>query len=199
MNGIEIISDKILSEAQSKAADVIAEAEQAARELAAQTALRAERDAAAAVESARLRSLDIEEKARLSAELERKKRIASEKQSLISQVFDDALAHLLNLPSDTYRALLVSLAAKAAADGEGGELLLSERDRAAHGQAVIEALNQRGEGKPLTLSADVAAIPGGVVVRRGRVELNNALDVIVRMLSEETAPEVSQALFPKGA
>jgi vacuolar-type H+-ATPase subunit E/Vma4 len=199
MNGIEIISDKILSEAHQKAAAAIAEAEQAARAAACEMAERAERDAAAVLEAARLRCLDIGEKARLAAELERKKCVASEKQALIGQVFEQALEQLVNLPKEKYRALLVSLAAKAAEDGEGGELLLNARDRAEHGPAVVDALAARVKGRPLTLSDDCAAIPGGVVVRRGRVELNSALDVIVRMLSEEVAPEISRALFPQGA
>ncbi|MEG1773612.1 MAG: V-type ATP synthase subunit E family protein, partial [Oscillospiraceae bacterium] len=173
---------------------------------------------------------------RLLASSEGKKRMASERQSLISAVFDKALEALIHLPSAEYRALLISLAQSAVEDGEGGELLLNAHDRAEHGEAVLKELNARlmgdkvsraGEvvrdvighvlsgkkpsaeqllggaadaisGRLLTLADDTAPIVGGVVVRRGRIEINCALDVIVRMLSEEAAFEVSNALFGKG-
>jgi vacuolar-type H+-ATPase subunit E/Vma4 len=79
-------------------------------------------------------------------------------------------------------------------DGEGGELLLNKKDRDAYGEAIISELASR-RIKGVTLAPDSANITGGVIIRRNSIELNCALDVIVRMLSEETAFEVSSALF----
>ena len=177
MNGINIISDRIMSEAKEKAAQITAEA-----------------DSTAAVESAKQRSVDIEEKARLSAELERKKMLSNVKQEMIKQAFDVALKRLVSLPQDKYRALLLSLIEKAVADGKGGELLLNKNDLASHGEALAGELNSRGV-KGVTLAKDTVDISGGVIIRRGSIELNSALDVIVRMLSQEAALEVSNALF----
>lgn len=56
-----------------------------------------------------------------------------------------------------------------------------------------------GAGRLVFLAEDTANILGGVVVRRGKIELNCDIGVTVRILSEEMAAEVSEKLFPKGA
>lgn len=53
--------------------------------------------------------------------------------------------------------------------------------------------------KKITLAEDTVNIVGGVIIRRGKVELNCALDSIIRMLSQQSASLVFEALFPKGA
>ena len=55
------------------------------------------------------------------------------------------------------------------------------------------------EGKYVSLSEDTADITGGVVVRRGQIEYNCDVAVIIRILSDEMASEVHDRLFPKGA
>lgn len=199
MNGIERISEKIMAESRQKADAILAQAEAEARDIAAKGAERAERETAAALAASEARVADIGEKARLAADLAHKKALQNERQALINETFDRALEELAALPEERYLALLVSLAVKAADDGAGGELLLNERDRDRFGETVTAEVNKRLKGTPLTLASDAAPIVGGVVVRRGRIELNCALDVIVRMLSEDSAFYVSNALFGKGA
>ena len=55
------------------------------------------------------------------------------------------------------------------------------------------------EGKYAELSKDTADIVGGVVIRRGSIEYNCDVSVIIRILSDEMAAEVHDRLFPKGA
>ena len=197
MNGIEKISEAILTDAKKRADAVLAEAEASALGIRKDAQTRIARDTAAALSSSKLRAADIEEKSRLASGLERKKMLQGERQNLIGEAFDKALDALVNLPDDRYRALLVKLAKDALSDGLGGELLLNKRDLAKHGEAVQKAI-QSEVGAEVTLSADTAPIVGGLVIRRGKIELNCALDVIVRMLSEQAAFEVSNALFGKG-
>ena len=68
---------------------------------------------------------------------------ATTRQELIGQVFSTALDRLIHLPAEEYRRLLILLAEQALADGEGGELLFNERDRAAHGDAVEMCIRDR--------------------------------------------------------
>lgn len=241
MNGLENISNKILTEAEEQARSILAEAERQAAELAAQTAEQAERELAAGRRSIEARREDLAEKARLAASLEHRRLLATTRQQMIGQVFSEALDRLTHLPAEEYRRLLISLTEQAIADGEGGELLLNEHDRAAHGEAIVSEINARlldgkvsrvtntvqgvvdtvrrgtlptigaikesmktaaedlSQGKRISLADDCAPILGGVVIRRGKIELNCAIEVTVRMLSESMAFEVSDLLFPKGA
>jgi V/A-type H+-transporting ATPase subunit E len=197
MNGIEKISETILADAKKRADSILAEAEASASSIRKDAKARIERDTASALSASKLRVADIEEKSRLASGLERKKMLQTERQNLIGEAFDKALDALVNLPDERYRALLVKLAKDALSDGLGGELLLNKRDLPKHGEAVHKAV-QSEVGAEVTLSADTAPIVGGLVIRRGKIELNCALDVIVRMLSEQAAFEVSNALFGKG-
>lgn len=194
MNGLENISNKILSDAKLKADALIAEAEQNAAKILADSKKRAGAEAEAALKDSAARCADVEEKARLVSELEGKKLVSNARQQMISLAFQTALERLLALPEADYRRLLVALANDVLADGKGGEVLLNAKDRTAHGQALSQAL----EGKA-TLAADNAPIVGGLIIRRGKIEYNCALDVLVRIVSEKVAPEVSSALFPEGA
>ena len=194
MNGLSNISNKILADAQQKADAIIAEAEQSAAKILADSKKRAEAEVEAVLKDSAIRCADVAEKARLVSNLEGKKLISNARQQMIGIAFKTALERLLALPEAEYRRLLIKLADGVLSDGKGGEVLLNARDRAAHGQALAEALSGRA-----VLAADEAPIVGGVVIRRGKIEYNCALDALVRMASEKVAPEVSQALFPEGA
>lgn len=241
MNGLDNISNKILAEAEDQAKEILAGAERQAAEIAEKSEADAARELAEGRRAIEARRADLAEKARLAASLEHRRLLATTRQELIGQVFSTALDRLIHLPAEEYRRLLILLAEQALADGEGGELLFNERDRAAHGDAVVSAINaklvsgkvsqvtgsvqgvvetvRRGglptidslkqsvksaaeglsQGRLVALAEDCAPIPGGVVVRRGKIELNCALDVSVRMLAESMAFEVSALLFPEGA
>ena len=194
MNGLANISNKILDDAKQKADAILAEAEQSAAKILADSKKRAEAEVTAVLKDSDARCADALEKARLVSELEGKKLLSNARQQMITLTFETALQRLLTLPEADYRKLLIKLANDVRADGKGGEVLLNAKDHAAHGQALAEALSGRA-----TLAADSAPIVGGLIVRRGKIEYNCALDVLVRMVSEKAAPEVSSALFPEGA
>ncbi len=194
MNGLSNISNKILADAKQKADAQIAEAQESAARILADSQKRAEAEAAAVLKDSAARCADVAEKARLVTELEGKKLLSNARQQMITLTFETALERLLTLPEADYRKLLIKLANDVLSDGKSGEVLLNAKDHAAHGQALAEALSGRA-----TLAADNAPIVGGLIVRRGKIEYNCALDVLVRMVSEKAAPEVSSALFPEGA
>lgn len=194
MNGLTNISNKILADAKQKADAIIAEAEQSAEKILADSKKRAEAEVATMSKESVARCADVEEKARLVSELEGKKLISNARQQMVGDAFNKAQERLLSLPEAEYRKLLIKLAGEVLADGKGGEVLLNAKDRAAHGQALEAALSGKA-----TLAADTAPIVGGLIIRRGKIEYNCALDVLVRMVSEKVAPEVSSALFPEGA
>ena len=141
MNGLDNISNKILAEAEDQAKEILAGAERQAAEIADKTEADAARELAEGRRAIEARRADLAEKARLAASLEHRRLLATTRQELIGQVFSTALDRLIHLPAEEYRRLLILLAEQALADGEGGELLFNERDRAAHGDAVVSAIN----------------------------------------------------------
>ena len=64
---------------------------------------------------------------------------------------------------------------------------------------LAEDMTSAVTGKPITLSDDTANIAGGLIIRRGSIELNCAFDVAVHMMAEKSAHEVADVLFSKGA
>lgn len=199
MNGIEAILSQIRSDAERQAAELKADAQRQADALLAEGIELARAEAAEAASLGKARAAAILEKARQDAAIEARKRIAAEKQKLLDSAFDRALESLIQMPDDDYAMLLSALVVSACADGEGGELLFSAGDRARVGAAVLKRAKDRLPGAALTLSEDTAPIRGGVVVRRGQLELNCALEILVRMQAEQCSGEVARTLFPKGA
>jgi V/A-type H+-transporting ATPase subunit E len=198
MNGIENISEKILADAREKAAQLLTEAQEEAGEIRVQGEKNAAQEAASLQSALKTRMAQDAEKARMAQDLAQRMRLQVEKQSLVTEVFERALDTLLHMPEDPYRDLLCSLAVRAAGDGLGGELMLNKTDRERYGKTVVEEANKK-LSQPLVLSDDTAPIVGGVVIRRGQIEINSALDVIVRMLSEQNAFAVSGILFGQGS
>lgn len=199
MNGIENISGRILGEARQRAEQILAEAAENAAKTEAENREKINAEVAVIAGAGKQRVTDVDDKARLNAGIEVKKIIAGRKQALIQTAFEKALGELLSLPAEKYQALLVQLAVDACADGLGGELLLNAKDQAAYGKAVVDQANGQLSGEKLSLASDLADIDGGVIIRRGKVEINCALEVIVRMLQDDISGEVAACLFGKGA
>jgi len=199
MNGIEAILAQIRDEAQKQAGELAAEAQKQAAAIRAAGDEKAKAEAAAVAAAGKARADAVLERARQDAVIEGRKQLAAEKQKLLDSAFDRALERLLALPEEEYSALLARLVVSACADGEGGELLFSARDRDRVGKSVLKKAEKALSGVQLTLAEDCAPIRGGVVVRRGQVELNCALELLVRMQADQCSGEVARTLFREGA
>ena len=96
-----------------------------------------------------------------------------------------------SLPQAEYIDLLAALAAE---NGSGDEeLLLSAKDREAVGPAVVKAANARKAGAAFRLSEETRETGGGLVLRRGRVELNCSFTEKLRQLRQEECLRRGQA------
>ena len=84
--------------------------------------------------------------------------------------FSRAAEALTQLPSQQYIPLLAGLAVQNGAGDE--EIILSAADRQAVGQAVVDAANAQKPGAAFRLSDETRELGGGLVLRRGKVELN---------------------------
>lgn len=128
-----------------------------------------------------------------SSQLACRQRVLAAKQQLIDEAFARAAQALTALPQAEYVDLLASLAAE---NGSGDEeLLLSKTDRDAVGAAVVEAANAKKPGAAFRLSEETRDTGGGLVLRRGRVELNCSFTEKLRQLRQEESSAVAQLLF----
>ena len=128
-----------------------------------------------------------------SSQLACRQRVLAAKQQLIDEAFARTAQALTALPQAAYVDLLASLAAE---NGSGDEeLLLSEADRDAVGTAVVEAANAKKPGAAFRLSGETRDTGGGLVLRRGRVELNCSFTEKLRQLRQEESSAVAQLLF----
>jgi len=119
--------------------------------------------------------------------------VLAEKQRLLDEAFARAADALLKLPRPEYIDLLASLAAE---NGQGGEaLVFSAADRDTVGQAVVDAANGKKPGAGFTLAADTRETGGGVVLQRGRMEINCGFAELLRRARQEDSSAVAAVLF----
>ena len=198
MNGIEKITARILAEANAEAAAVIAAAQAEAGEIGAAYEKKAREEYQACL---RTGSVEIEQRIQRlgnTARLEAKKEILALKQELIAAAYAKAKEKILNLPEAEYVAFLAAQAGKASISGDE-TIVLNETDKAKLGAQVAEAANalvkERGLEPKLTLAETTAAISGGLLLRKGAVEVNCALDSLVDMSRNSLDAEIAAVLF----
>lgn len=193
MNGLEKINQRIRRDGQAEADAILAEAGK--RIEVAQAGYRAQADQLTANAEARRQQAVAERLERLagSADMERRQMLLAAKQGCIDDAFARAAEALRALPRDEYIALLAKLAAD---NGTGTEeLILSQADREAVGAAVVVAANALKPGAAFTLSAETRELGGGLVLKKGPVEINCAFDTALRQLRQELASDVAHILF----
>lgn len=191
--GIETITEKIVAEANDDARRIFDKGKYDGRS----TIYRAERQV-------KQHQNEMEQKARDDAEtvkkrkhsvaqLEARKMRLAAKQKAISRCFERALSQLSQLPTETYLELLVRTVESCGA--EGGELLLTETDRARLGEELAARVNAGKTAGTFTLSEDTIRAAGGFVIRNGAVEVNSTLEVMLEAVREEVTPKVVETLF----
>ena len=133
-----------------------------------------------------------------TADTEARKGVLSFKQELVSKAFAAAEEKLCQLPREEYIRFLGGLAAKASSFGTE-ELVFNEKDAASVGREVCKAANallrERGLTGGLTVSEETREIPGGLILRQGNIEVNCAVDTLLRMSRGELASQVAEILF----
>ena len=176
-------ADAILAQAEQQCASIRADYEKQAKEL-----YREKIRAGTADCQDRVDSMD------RIARMEAKKGILALKQQMVSESFDKACDMIINLPKEQYAAFLARLAAKASATGDE-EIILNARDRAAVGDDVVKAANALVSGGRLSLSAETGSFAGGLILRRGSVEANCTVELLVELCRSDMSSEIAKVLF----
>ena len=130
--------------------------------------------------------------------LEARKDILGLKQELVSAAYDKARQAILALDEDKYVAFLAAQAGAAALTGSE-EIVLGKGDRERAGAKIVAAANAAAEKRGITgamkLSDAVLPADGGLVLRRGSIEVNCTLDKLLEMSHSSLDAEVASVLF----
>ncbi len=194
----EKITAKILDDARTEAQKIKEEA----RKRAEGTIARAKEEAVRIGEEVQKEAqiLAAEEKKRVLSrtEMEVKRGILGEKQTLIGKVFELALQRVEEMGREEYSRLMEGLLVKAVDSGDE-ELIISEAGRKKLGKGFLERINQRliTEGKrgELSLAEENRQIGGGFILRKGKKEINCSFRSLLDSKKEDLEGEVAGILF----
>ena len=196
MTGLEKIIQQIEEEARASADAVVGEAEERAKDTAAQaeeTCRKIEEEARVQAQAVRE---DVLKKSRSAAQTERKRQLLAAKQQVIGRIMDEALASLLALPDEEYFALIARLIGTYAHEGDG-EIRFNKKDRermpAGFARTVSEAAAARG-GR-LAVSDETCGIDGGFVLVYGGIEENCSFEAMFAAQREKLQDQVHALLF----
>ncbi|MCK5565237.1 MAG: V-type ATP synthase subunit E [Planctomycetes bacterium] len=195
MNAEQVVQ-KILSEAQAQADKITAEANakvseqqgQVDKELA-KYREETEEKAVAAGEDKLARML-------ASARMQIGKEYLGAKVSLLDEVFQKVRHQIKNLPDDQYEELIQQLMEKAIESGDEEVIIGADETRIDNG--LIKRINRKlgpGFKGNLQLANDTANIDGGFILRRGKIQVNVSLDVLMTQAREAMELQLSQELF----
>ena len=193
MNGLEKIVARMEADTQAACDALAASAAESAAAILRDCQAQADAAAQDSAQRAAAQAAEHLEHLNGSSQLACRQRVLAAKQQLIDEAFARTAQALTALPQAKYVDLLASLAAE---NGSGDEeLLLSNTDRDAVGTAVVEAANAKKPGAAFRLSEETRDTGGGLVLRRGRVELNCSFTEKLRQLRQEESSAVAQLLF----
>ena len=188
MNGKENIINKILSDADTKCAKIIEQAEEQAKAIidSAEASIARDRaDLDARIESATAERI---RNSVATAELEGKKYRLNAKQRLIAKCYDVAYERLLKQSDQERLALIGSLLDKYAEKGE--TVYVAEKDGKFVTQKYLD-----GFDKGLKLGKKYIKADGGVVLEGDGYEKDLTLSRVIRYAREQTESKVAVALL----
>jgi V/A-type H+-transporting ATPase subunit E len=195
MDGQQKIIDKILSDATHDAGEMLSEALKKAEALVAAKQSEADAEYDLSVEEARKAGEEVVRRRLTVADLEVKKLLLSAKKQAVDEAFEESLKKLLALPKEEYAALVGSMIASAADDGD--VVVISENDKNVLTKAFFDKISAK-IGKKLTLSDTFGNFKGGVMLLGKGVDKNLTFESELALLRDEVEPEVAKIMFSNG-
>ena len=192
MKGTEKIIAHIAADADAQVGTILAEAEAKCADIKAKYEEEASRLYSDRIREGVKACQDQEDGALRISRMEARKSVLAVKQEMVEKSFDLAQEKIVSLPEDRYVAFLAGLAKNASVTGDE-EVILNERDRAAVGEKLVKAIN--AGGAHMKLSDETRDISGGLILRRGSIEANCSVELLVDLCKGEMASKLADILF----
>lgn len=135
---------------------------------------------------------DQEDSALRISRMEARKSVLSVKQEMVEKSFDLAVQQIVALPDQKYAAFLADLVKKAGPAGDE-EIILNAADRVRIGDALLKAVN--ADGAKMKLSDETRDLKGGLILRRGSIETNCSVELLVELCRGEMSARLADVLF----
>jgi len=195
---IKEIKEKIISDAQIKANEIIVQAESKAKKIKSKGIKEAENIKNDILGKNRQEGLLKKNKILTEANLNAKKAILSEKQGIIEKVFSKALEDILNLEDREYCKFIKKIILNNIENGN--EIIyISEMDKKRITKVFIDDTNRelknKGKKGELILDTSYIQIQGGVIIGSGNIRKNISLELLLQKAREEYEMEINNQLF----
>ena len=184
-NGQNMI-DKILTDAKAEARKITDEAEREAEAVLEAARAKAQKESAALGELAQAEADKAAAKEISSAEMQAKKMILTQKQTILEEVIASAKAKLLSLTEMEYKVIIIGMLDKAEIDKDA-EIIFNPKDKAAFGSEISE--------KGYHISNETRDIDGGFIVKKGDIEYNYSFESIISVEKEDIEQIAAEILF----
>jgi len=195
---IKEIKEKIISDAQINADEIIFQAESRASEIISKGKKEAENIKKDILAKNRQEGLLKKNKILTEANLNAKKTILYEKQFVIESIFKKALENILKLDSREYCKFIKKLILNNIE--KGNEIIyIGEADKKRITKEFIDNINSElgrdGKNGELKLNNSYIQIKGGVIIGSGNIRKNISLELLLQKAREEYEMEISKQLF----
>ncbi|NLI60875.1 MAG: V-type ATP synthase subunit E [Clostridiales bacterium] len=199
MNGIDRISQRILDDAQAKAAQIIEEARQRARSIKDKKTEEAEKNNQKIHKNNKAKAQERRQRMLGAAELEMRKEVLASKQQMIDEVMEKTKEAIMDMPRGEYGKIVSNMLLESAQGHE--EVIFSVSDEGRLDQSLIDKVNKmlKGQGKrgELKLAPERGEFDGGFILRSGGMEINNTFGAILRMNRNHLEARLAEILFGK--
>ena len=188
MNGKENIINKILSDADAKAADILSVAEAQAQAIIAEAEQAISNDRVAL--DARLQAISAERQRnrKATAELDAKKYTLFRKQQLITRCYELAYEHLTKMSDSDRLELIGSLLEKHAENGD--TVYITQADAKGVTQVWLDGFDRQ-----LKLGKKYIKADGGIVLEGEGYEKDLTLKSVIKYLREQTEGKTAELLL----
>ena len=188
MNGKENIINKILSDADAKAAEILSAADAQAQAIIADAEQAIARDKAALQERLQAVTAERQRNRKATAELDAKKYTLERKQQLISRCYELAYEKLAGMSQADRLNFIGTLIEKYAETGE--TVYITQADAKGVTQLWLD-----GFDKKLKLGSKYIKADGGIVLEGDGYEKDLTLKSVIKYLREQTESKVAELLL----
>ena len=133
-----------------------------------------------------------------AARMEVAKELLAEKRKILVQLFEQARQQLQSLPDKDYKDLMKKFMTEAVETGDE-EIVVGKQETRIN-KEFINQVNQQlsTHGKSnLELSEEKQDIPGGFILKRGKIKTNVTINVLLDQARKELEIELAKDLFEK--
>ena len=196
MSGLDKMKAQIIAEAQDNAKEILAQAHAQADSIIGEAKAQAEKDARKIVAQAEARAK--EKSSRLQfTDMRKRKAVLEAKQEVISEVLEDAYKAVGELDDAAYFAMLEKVLEKYVLPEEG-TICFTEKDRKRMPQGYMEKVYEtaKKKGGSLELTETVPdGMDGGFILTYGGIEENCTIKALFDARREELSDKVNRQLF----